>query len=465
MQKGSVLLFFVLVVQGLFAQTDSLQSALLKPDEFLQRVKKHHPAALQANLAVSMGEAELQKSRGLFDPKAVGDISQKYFTDKQYYSHIQSGLKVPTWFGIELKALYEQNQGVYLNPENNTPSEGLWVAGISMPIGQGLFIDERRAALRQAKQILAISQEDRKLMLNDLLLQAGEAYWYWFYSYNVKEVYQEGLRLAKERQEAVMVSAKLGDKPLIDTLEASIQVQNREIQYQEALLNYRNASRKLETFLWEEGVIPLELESYTKPISFNNTDFTVFVAEQFAPTDHPILEKYRLEIKKLQIDLKWRREQLKPIINLNYNPLSTAAEYPFAQYSLNNYKWGATVAMPLFLRKERGEKNKSKVKLEEKRLDAAFAEVKVNAERKMAADQWKTYAQQANLYRKAVDNYLGLVKGEQRLFEIGESSLFMVNSREQGYMKARVKWIELAEKMQKSGLKYQYYKGDLFEQY
>jgi hypothetical protein len=39
----------------------------------------------------------------------------------------------------------------YLNPENTVPNAGLTSLGISVPLGQGLFINQRMADLRKAK--------------------------------------------------------------------------------------------------------------------------------------------------------------------------------------------------------------------------------------------------------------------------------------------------------------------------
>ena len=63
---------------------------------------------------------------------------------------------------------------------------------------------------------------------------------------------------------------------------------------------------------------------------------------------------------------------------------------------------------------------------------------------------------QVALYQNTVDNYLALLAGEKRKFEEGESSLFVVNSRENSLINAEIKLIELVAKYQKAqaGLDY-----------
>ena len=55
----------------------------------------------------------------------------------------------------------------------------------------------------------------------------------------------------------------------------------------------------------------------------------------------------------------------------------------------------------------------------------------------------KTTWKQLELNERNVINYKTLLDSEQRLYEIGESSLFMVNSRELSYMKAQQIYIEM----------------------
>jgi hypothetical protein len=77
--------------------------------------------------------------------------------DTEYYSILNSSFKIP-WYGIEIKAGFDQNEGYYLNPENTVPNAGLTSLGISVPLGQGLFINQRMADLRKAKMQMQLGQ-------------------------------------------------------------------------------------------------------------------------------------------------------------------------------------------------------------------------------------------------------------------------------------------------------------------
>ena len=99
--------------------------------------------AKQAQNIAELGEAYLLKARGSFDPKLGGNMNQKYFKDERYYSILNAGLKVPTWYGISFQGGYDLNSGGYLNPERVNPDEGLVYAGVTLNLGKGMFIDSR----------------------------------------------------------------------------------------------------------------------------------------------------------------------------------------------------------------------------------------------------------------------------------------------------------------------------------
>lgn len=446
----------------------SAQNAIsLSYDNFISKVKNNHPVAIQAEIKLMYGEAYLQKSRGLFDPKLVSDISQKYFNTNQYYSSTNTGLKIPTWYGIELGGGYEQNQGMYLNPQSNTPNAGLWYAGASINLGKGLFIDERRAELKKAHIYIESTQAERNQIYNDLLYNASKFYWDWFIDYHTLKVYEDALNLAAQRFEAVKVGVMLGDKPSIDTVEAGIQVQNRNLNYQQAQLNYKNSTALLSVFLWDEGLIPLEIDELTIPQKLPDVEQLQLSQELIFQFDsiqftHPELLQYEYKVKQLQIDKRLKQEMIKPKLNLKYNAISEPlGNDVFSQYNLNNYKWGMEFSMPLFIRKERGDLKIAKLKINETELMYENKKANLLYKVKSSFNELETSFSQVKLYENTVDDYAKLLDGEKQKFDAGESSLFMINSREVGFITTKLKFIELLAKNQKASIAAQYSLGNL----
>ncbi|MFC2176497.1 TolC family protein [Bacteroidota bacterium] len=436
-------------------------------DDFIAIVRQHHPVAMQADFIQKKGDATVQMARGGFDPKIGADISQKYLKGDQYYSLIDAGLKVPTWFGVELNAGYEQNSGVFLNPENSTSGAGLVYAGISLPVGRGMFIDERRAELRKAQIYQKSTQVERRLMLNELLYEAGKTYWEWFQAHQVLEVYKEATELARVRYLAVKQQAEAGDKPKIDTLEAGIQLQNRQLALMQAQLDLRNASAMLGVFLWQDGQIPLELEALTVPVDrqtvlLRTTEGLMLDRMDSLVAYHPYLQQYRFKIDQLTIDRRMKLENLKPKLDLKYNALSqVVGNNPLGSVSINNYNWGLEFSLPIPLRKERGALKLAKLKIQNAEMDVIDQQAQIAYKITAAINEWNTTIEQTALYSRTVNDYKGLLQGERDKFSAGESSLFMVNSRELGYITAQLKYLELLAKNRKAVLRSEYALGIL----
>ena len=447
------------------AQPDS--TVVLSYQDFINIVVSEHPFAKTADIKINEGEAALLYAKGAFDPKVYTVVGQKYFNGDQYYSKIDGGLKIPTWFGIELQGGYEQNKGTYLNPENNTPNSGLLYGGISVTAGQGLLIDKRRAELKKAHLFQQVSKLERQIILNDLVFTAGTTYWSWFKSYNTLLVFNEATRLAEERFDAVKSGANFGDRPAIDTLEARIQVLNRTLGLQQAEVDFKNASVLLSIYLWADGVVPLEIADGTIPESIENieaigTNPSFLLQIDSMINNHPALNQSRYAIDQLEIDQRLKRNQLLPVVNLKYNPIT---EYvggeSFGNFSANNYIWGLEFQMPILLRKERGSLSLTALKIKEDNLKLDNMQEVVRYKVISAWNYWNATKDQIDLYAETVENANNLLEGERRLFNLGESSLFMVNSREVGYINTQLKFIELLTKNRNAELATVYELGNL----
>ena len=131
------------------------QNTVFSYDEYLGFVRKFHPLVKIANLEISQAQANLLQARGAFDPKIEADFNSKDFKGNSYYSVFNGSFKIPTWYGIELKAAFENNQGLYLNPEQTLPNTGLTSVGITIPVLQGLVINQRMADLKKQKPKLS----------------------------------------------------------------------------------------------------------------------------------------------------------------------------------------------------------------------------------------------------------------------------------------------------------------------
>lgn len=465
---------FLLSITGFFLHAQD--TSQLSFTHFYQQVLSYHPVISQANTLTQQARAELRSARGAFDPAVDLSYQNKTSAGKNAYTYFTPQLKIPTLPGVDIKTGIEQSSGSNLNPElskfdatNNTFNGYTMVyGGVSVPVGRGLFIDARRSTLRQAELLQQINEAERIKIINKLLLEAAKAYWDWNLAYEKLMLMQTNLNVARQRLNFINSRIKLGEEKAIDSVEASIEFQRREVLMLEARVEFVNAGYELSNFLWGTNQVPMQLEKGVVPatspvIRISITADSLAQLVQFAGNQHPELVKQENKLKQLEIERRLAAENLKPQLNLNY--------YPFRSYNMsgqpdgvnnifgNNYKLGIEFYSSLFLRKERGKLASVKYKIRQNELELLYTR------RELSNAVMSAYNDMDNLGRLlGIQEYLTnsantLRNAEEVRFESGESSLFLVNTRERSLIEAQVKLAELKAKYIKSQMILQWSSG------
>ena len=427
--------------------------------EFREFVLTNHPVYRQALLQKAKGESTIQSARGNFDPKIEAGIQQKYFRDQDYYNLNSASLKIPTQSPIELKAGFDKNSGAYFNPENKTPNEGLLIAGASMPLLQGLIMDERRAALRQAQAFYGYSLAQQKIIVNNLLLSAYNQYWAWAAAFERVRISESIYTISRDRFRAVRERASFGDLAVIDTLEAFTQQQQRFQIFQEMRIGEIKERLLLSSFIWNSdtsenvGVI-LNESIAPEPYSELTEGYSELLLQKMnlindIETTNPLLAQYEWKFKSLSIEEKLKKEKLKPKVNINYNFLSESiSENANTNFSMNNYKWGLDFSFPILLRQGRGDLKLTRIKILETELELQKKTQDVTNKVRLLFETADILINQLTIARSNQKNYETLLFGERDKFFSGESSLFMVNQREQQFAESQFKVVDIQYKSQ-----------------
>ncbi|MFT4522064.1 MAG: outer membrane protein TolC [Bacteroidia bacterium] len=455
--------FNTLSAQNLHADS----SVVLNYNDFIDLVLLEHPVSKQADLQIEKGKAAVMAARGGFDPKLTSTFNQKQFENIHYYTYSESNLSVNTPFGLEVKTGFEQNSGAYINPENTTPMGGLVKIGVSLPIGRGLFIDGERTERNLALLYEENTDFQRSLIRNTLVLEAGMSYWKWFNAHHVLKSYQEAYSAARFRFEGVRREVILGDRAAIDSVEANIQLNQRLVMLESALNNLENAKREVAAFLWVNDQPDLTHLNQIQPMSQESILMVSNYLYRSQKIDsnlsmHPYFLQLQNKMAQLEVQVRWKKEQLKPNLNINYNAINEpVGNQMIAGFSPNNYMVGLQFSTSLFLRKERGELQLAKLKLQETALELDNFSYNIYNSALIAINNLKLAEEQLQTSSQILMDYEILLNAERRLFFAGESSLFLVNMREQGYINAQVKQLEWLSKKEQSLLYAAYAMGVL----
>ncbi|MCC7467129.1 MAG: TolC family protein [Saprospiraceae bacterium] len=468
--------FLLLLFWQLFAVWMSRLSAqTLEYANFRQQVLDHHPLIRQADMNRDQARAALLRAKGGFDPKIYAEQTGKTFNGKTYFQYTEAGLKYPTWAGIELKGSYNLASGNFLNSETQLPDEGQALFGLNWTLGQGLMFDERRAGLEMAKAGLQMGEAERLAARNTVMFEAAKAYWTWNYAENAVAIVSDALKQAQIRHEALRQSFFQGERSAVDTLETFIQVQTRQVDLQFAQVDSRNAALALAIFLWTDQGQQAGVENLSSaPALFGlpwevATGLNASSMLPIAMSSHPDLQQYRVKLRQLAVERKLKHEKRKPILDLSYNLLgngwtffpTATAEGPAVL--ANDVKWGVQFSYPLLNRKARGDWQITQIKIAQTDLELQQKQQSVAAKVQQYGNDYENLRIQAGLFRDMATNYRRLLDAELDRFAIGESSVFLVNTREQRWLDAQLKYLKLISELQKTEAGLQWAAGVLGE--
>ncbi|GAB4158057.1 MAG: TolC family protein [Winogradskyella sp.] len=446
------LITLLLICVGLqsFAQTDSIKE-VLRFDEYLGYVKKFHPIVKQAELVIDESQAKLLKSRGAFDPKFEVDYDRKKFKGTEYFDRLNGMFKIPTWYGVELKATFEENSGDFLNPEGFVPDDGLYSAGVKVPVAQGLLINDRMASLKQAKLFREQAKADRNIFVNNILYEASLAYFKWLQAYNELKLFENFLTNAELRYRGIERGAEVGERADIDVVEARIAINQRRLSLEQSKVKLIKAALELSTFLWLENNIPVELQPNvipdvdSEPIVDTTFNINQLREDEVMVDAHPKMISLDYKLQSLEVDTRLKANKLLPKIDVEYNFITEVPEVA-RSFNTAEYKGGLNVSFPLFLRKERGDLRLAKLKMQDTEFEINATRVNLRNKIDALRQELDSYVTQNELVSQMVTDYSRMLEAEERKFLLGESSLFLVNSRESKLIDGQLKAIEVQYK-------------------
>ncbi|NNE15201.1 MAG: TolC family protein [Saprospiraceae bacterium] len=455
----NILLVLILVPLKNMAQVDS---TTITYQEYIAAVLKFHPIAKKAELKIRQGDNALLSAKGNLDPTISANWDEKDFDDKLYYRRYNGKFIIPTKTGVDFVGGYENTDGTFLNPENNTDDYGLWNLGIEVNLLQGLLYNDRRAALDRAAEFQSLTINEQNIILNELVYFASKAYHEWQMWYFFENVLLENISIANTYYENTLASYQGGEKTTLDTLEAFIIYQDAQNIYNKNKTSLTRAKQNVENYLWFD-FLPIKLSSLSKPENYANNFYDLSNALDLTQLveNHPIIKSYNNKKTIVEISQRLKREKLKPKLKAKYNPLLSTGDNLIPEFAGYNQKFGIDFSMPLLFRSEKADVESDQIKLEEIDYDLQNKRNDLTNKLEGSLENQMTIQDQIEIGKDVLQGYALLLEGENEKFKFGESSVFMLNKRQEKYINSQLKLIELNIKLQKEILFFLFYSNSL----
>ncbi|MFZ4769038.1 MAG: TolC family protein, partial [Ferruginibacter sp.] len=282
------------------------------------------------------------------------------------------------------------------------------------------------------------------------------AYWNWVRDYEVLQVVINAVLVNEKRMSFVRNTTAIGERAAIDTVEAQAQLQQFRFLQNEAAFQFANAAIELSLYLWQENLTAYNLSTSVVPVqNILNVAAAVPVEPllpdllQTALNNHPKLSSFNFKLKALEVDRQLKFQELLPYVQLKYNQLGKGyniLKTAGAFLSENNYQFGLAFSMPLRFSEGRAAYRTAKLKITETAIQQDYTRMEILNKVKKIFNEWINIKKQIALQESMYLNYLSLQRAEETRFANGESSLFLINARENKAIESLQKLLELKSK-------------------
>ncbi|HKD08540.1 MAG TPA: TolC family protein [Bryobacteraceae bacterium] len=188
---------------------------------------------------------------------------------------------------------------------------------LTQPLWRGLFIDDNRHRLLVAKQNVRLSNEQLRQQVIQVVTQAISAYWELQYAYRNLDVQIQAVRLAQQQDESNRRQVEQGLLAPVDVVQSQTQIATFEQNVYIAQNNLTNAENALKTFMlpdrndlmWGMALIPEERPDAR--LEMPNLQEAV----KQALASRPELKEAAITIDTNRIDTRLAHDQAKPQVD------------------------------------------------------------------------------------------------------------------------------------------------------
>lgn len=339
----------------------------------------------------------------------------------------------------------------------------------SQPLLRNRSIDNNRRQIRIQKKRLEQSDADFRLRTIDVISQVQRAYWDLVFALRDQQNQLANLNLSRENLRRVEAQIAVGTQAPLARAEVQTELANRESALLLSVQNVSIAENNLKRLIVKDPSAP-EWAAQITPIdtpTFDESPVNLPQALKEARENRPELRRLRLQNDINSIDLQYFKNQTKPQIDLT-GTIATTGLAGTAQpvpnpndpgqillppanliggnakmlsnlfgFDTRNIVVGATISFPL--RNRTAEANLASARIQREQLEATLRsqDQVVEVDVRNAAQAVETARRRVFAAREARVNAEMQLEGEQRLYQVGRSTTFLLFQRENALTNAR----------------------------
>ena len=426
-----------------FSQSPSNSLSL---DTLLKSLNKSYPKIIAARLQVAKAQGDYLSALGQFDP-ALKANTRSQPEGGYINNYANNELMIPTLAnGLKLFAGYRIGRGDYPVYYQNylTNSKGEYRAGVALPLLKDFFIDKQRTAILTQAETIAMSIDDVAATKLSVYHETIKAYWQWVGAGLQLQTFKHLLYLAKQRQDAIVKQAESGDLPRLAIVENQQIIMQRQQLVNQGTMLLEQSAVALSIYYRDQNGHPLvpSIKQLPKTL-FSKNQRTINNPGRIRNEliRHPAIRKLERYYQIIKLKQNLAKNDLLP--NLD------ATAYTSKQYGTGaDPKLLPQAAMvgihfkyPLYQREAKGRIISTTSELRQIATEKKLLFEQINNQLSSLLIALGIYRQQINLISKELQLAQQVEAGETRKFYEGDSTLFLVNQREQTTTQVKLNWI------------------------
>lgn len=385
--------------------------------------------------------------------------------DRNFSNNFTLTQRTP-WNGARLDASFNNSRMSTTNPFSglNPFTQSTLGVNLVQPLLRGRKIDNDRNQLRLRRKQVDVSEADYEQRVIQVVTAVTQAYWDLVAARQDIDVKKQSVDLARDQFERSKRQIDAGTLAPVELSAAQAELERRQDTYYSSIGFLTEVENNLKSLLaggrdqtiWDEEVIPVETRSMAPPA---NDDLKVAV--KGAVGKRPELRNLRLRLESNDMQKDLARNQLLPQANLTagYTMAGLAgsrntAQNPFFpgnsgsvvppafiggygttlsnMFGQNYTSWQAGMQIEWTARNRTAKEALAQVNLNERSLELQRTrlEQQVEAEVRNALQALRTAEQRIVAAEASVKAAREKLDSEQRLFDTGESTNFLVLTRQ-----------------------------------
>lgn len=407
-------------------------------DEVLRSVDERFPLLLAVEEELNIASGDLLAAKGGFDLTARAELVDKpqgYYRNDTFNSVFEQ--PTPLW-GTTFYSGYRWGQGDFPSYDDDlrTDRGGEVRAGVKVPILQDGPIDSRRANLRRAEINVDLAEPKIQGKRIAFRRKAAEAYWKWVGAGLKLKVAEALLALAETRNSAIQRRVESGDLPRLELIDNERLIELRRAIVVSAERGSQEATIILSLFLRDGAGSPILPETSRLPPAFpeaqtpqlDNLQDAILTALSWRPETREL----RLLAERTEVDFREAENKLLPKVDML---LETSKDFDRAPDSMDRtpaeLAWKVQFEMPVWLSEARGKVRSTRAKLSKIAAELKFAQDQVTADVRNAVSELVTAHERLVRTRESLRYAREVEAGERKSFEMGNSTILLVNLREE----------------------------------